>query len=547
MNRALLTFILVFSGFCARSQDALTAFTNRADQILRARWGFGVNEIPIYCSTNPLTRYNGGIHNCLQKAVDAYDATNHTAGDFDFPSVFRPQFAITTNNNCVTAIISNWVEVTTDYPAMMSRPFKTANDPTLAADDNVRGVGLVIGFKPQVPILSQFTYANTFNILRKLRFVRTQPHTRPYTTNQMYLIGLSNTFAACAFNLSTQALPRAVKMYLTNRATIILTNELGAGITNSFTNGNTQTVASNQWSPNVYSGTNMFRVLKAYHTNTLAPSVYSEQDKQFVTPSVDKWEFTPGLPVHSWFVNVEDQVVYALVDAASGRILDFVNFVNFGAEQNATTRLQQLSGPFPPVWETNGADSTLTSPPSIGLLKQIEVVTNAIYTPDYNPQPGSAALFTAFLNGTDFSDVIELECPYQPTATVQPIARWWVATDLDCTNILSPEDHFTIDQMPMGTFTYLYAPIASSSPFDPLANHGGYLPGMSIVQFSVDSENTTFQFKSYTEGQYGIWSSPDLINWSFVGLATKLTNYTYTLTTPLDTNAGTLFYEARKQ
>lgn len=147
-----------------RGQNALSAFTNRADQLLLHNYGFGVNQIPIYCSTNPLVRYNGAIHYLLQQAANAYDQTNHTDGDFDFPSAFRPQFSVTSDDQCFTATISNWVEVTTDYAAITARPFKSPNDPSLSTDDNVWGIGLVVGAKPAVPTFTEFSCQNATSV-----------------------------------------------------------------------------------------------------------------------------------------------------------------------------------------------------------------------------------------------------------------------------------------------------------------------------------------------------------------------------------------------
>jgi len=545
MNRAFVIVLLACAALCARGQDALNAFTNRADQLLRPKWGFGVNEIPIFCSTNPLVRYNGGVHYLLQQAVNAYDQTNHTDGDFDFPSVFRPQFGVVSNDLCVTALITNWVEVTDDYGDIMARPFKTANDSTLATEDNVWGIGLIIGFKPAVPIFNEFSYANTFNVFRKLEFTRTQPATRPVSTNQMYVLSLSNVFGWSALNTWTQALPRDVTMYLTNSAAITFVNELGNGVTNSFTNGTTRLILSNQWARYFYGHTNMYEVF----TNSVIPlptSAYIERTGGFGPFDNAHFELNAGLPVHSWFVNITNQLVYALIDNSSGRILDFVNYDRFGTSLDVMQILESLPLSYPSPWLTNGADSSRWSDPSDGVRNQIAIATNSMPFTNYMPQPGESAYFAAFLNGTDGTSSLAASCPYQPSATVQQTARWWVASPFPYGfSINSPGDHFTIDEMAAMTGWQVLIPIANSASLNPLQNPGDW-PPIQITQFASDSTNLTLQFSANTDGQYGVWSSSDLVNWGFAGVAAKLTNNVYGFSAPVNGDATNLYFQARK-
>ncbi len=536
MNRAFVIVLVACAALCARGQDALNAFTNRADQLLRPKWGFGVNEIPVFCSTNPLVRYNGGVHYLLQQAVNAYDQTNHTDGDFDFPSVFRPQFGVVSNELCVTALITNWVEVTTNYAEIIARPFKAASDPTLSADDNVRGIGLIVGFKPAVPTLDQVTYANIFNITRKLMFTRPNSLTPP-KTNQMYILGLSNAFAVTALNRTTQTFPRDVTMYFTNSGTIIFTNEVGIGVTNSFTTGNTLVILSNRWPGYQSFGTNKYKVL-SNGTNTLPFFAYNERNRQFVAPDNTNWELNVGLPVHSWMVQATNRFIYALLDNSSGRILDFVNFANLGMSVEMVTNLANLPMLTTNVgspWLTNDADSSVSSPASAGVLNQIAVVTNYISAPGYVPTGGSGSVLTAFLQG-GATNINTLECPYQPSATLQQIARWWAAT---------PGDHFTSDEMDAKAGMATSQPMQDSTTLDPYSGAGTVSP-IKILQFAADPNKITLQFNAYTDGPYGIWSSSNLVNWTFVGLAANLTNNVYGVSAPVNGNCTNLYFQARK-
>lgn len=563
INRIFLTVFLVSGAMLARGQDALSAFTNRADQLLRHSYGFGVNEIPIYCSTNPLVRYNGAIHYLLQQAVNDYDQTNHTDGDFDFPSVFRPQFSLATNDQSVRATISNWVEVTNEYAAITARPFKAANDPTLSIDDNVWGIGLIVGAKPAVPNFNEFSYQNAFNISRKLLFYRTDPDTRPYATNQFYEFSLSNIFGCSSVNTWTQALPRDVTLYFTNLAVVSLTNELSGGITNSFTNGGTQIVLSNGWR----TGPVRFSY-KTFANSALALplSTYLEHSNQFVLSTNFGPEFVPGFPVHSWVVSTTNQFLYALVDNESGRILDFVCTGPFGSSRDLTQAL--LSDPplstslFNLLWATNGADTSLFSPPSDGVLNQIQIGMGTIAVPAsvwiQVPTSSIAAeisQFVARLNGTDIGDTVNtFECPFVASTSLYDAQSWWTDSfppyfDFDTGMlIVAPAYRCTIDEMGHtgpGAVEKAMPNGSGSSSFNPIGHTAGTQP-IQITNFTVTSNQITLYFQTGDDKQYGIWSSNDLINWTFLGVAEQLENFRYTFVTPLSVASTASYFQARK-
>lgn len=129
-----LVFLMLF-GLAAPvgAQPALEFFTNQANALLQAQFGFGLTNIPLYSMTNPSNGYSAAIHYMLQAAANDYDATNLSSV---FPSVFRPQFAWQSNGLWIVG----YTNVVADFDAQLARGFKQINDPSIGLNDNVWGV-----------------------------------------------------------------------------------------------------------------------------------------------------------------------------------------------------------------------------------------------------------------------------------------------------------------------------------------------------------------------------------------------------------------------
>ena len=195
IKRILWHFVLfVFLAASARGQTALEFFTNQANGLLQAQFGFGVTNIPVYCATNPAIGYGGDIHYQLQSAADEYDATTPAT---NLPSVFRPLFSWRSG----TLFIVGYACVTNDFYAQTGSGFKEITNPTITTNDNVWGIPWVIGAKGQIPAFNEYCYASEVAVDRDLVFVRFpsgipgQYSTRPPEyTNQFYIMSISNAF-----------------------------------------------------------------------------------------------------------------------------------------------------------------------------------------------------------------------------------------------------------------------------------------------------------------------------------------------------------------
>jgi hypothetical protein len=57
--------VMVFLTLRLSGQTSLEYFTNQANALLQPAFGFGVTNIPVYCTTNPAIAYSSGVHYLL--------------------------------------------------------------------------------------------------------------------------------------------------------------------------------------------------------------------------------------------------------------------------------------------------------------------------------------------------------------------------------------------------------------------------------------------------------------------------------------------------
>jgi hypothetical protein len=189
-------------------------------------------------------------------------------------------------------------------------------------------------------------------------------------------------------------------------------------------------------------------------------------------------------------------------------------------------------------WQVDGADSSRFSPLSRGASNQIEVALGNIPKSDYSPIPGTTALLTAFLGGTDGSSALIMDCPYVAVRTIWQTPAWWAP---------SANDHYTIDEM-NDPWTTFIGEGQFSYKYDPRTNVGSY-PPPKIFSFTANASNYAFTFVGDIGQRYGVWCSSDLVHWFFAGDTTPTsptTGRSYTFTAPFDSNTPTRFFQVRK-
>lgn len=224
-------------------------FTNVASRLLSSQLDVNLNHIQIY----PTNQYTPAVHRLLQVTANIYDATTTNY----YPSVFRPLFWKTNElNNSGVAQTNIYIigyqyvqePLTTNGPAIFILPTE-ACDPGIPfglSSNNIYGIPWVIGVKKGLPNFNAFELDNTFFIERKLQFNRnssapssgTFPYGRIYTTNQMYIMGISNTFGIEDWNSYAENYTNPVIVVAQDVLSVGLTNDAPFSVINTiFTNG----------------------------------------------------------------------------------------------------------------------------------------------------------------------------------------------------------------------------------------------------------------------------------------------------------------------
>jgi hypothetical protein len=506
----------------------LAFFTNAADLLLRSQefyagvsyssgvtnYGFmhfGITNIPIYNATNSDIRYNAQIHRMLQLAANIYDATINTnvEGAKDgpqygtnlvyYPHIYRPLFRAFGNGNNFTVTIIGYTNVNVTsadwFTQLHAHPFKFITDHSLATDlnngrdDNIWGVPWVVATVKGLPSFNQFSFVNSFDLTRRLNFLRKTTNTPPEYMSQSYEATVSHLFGLQLWNPYSNTFPRTISYGLSNFATVSIVNTNGGTwFTNTFVTNvllspldfpsSTNFITLGKWEG--FNGSKGgFRVPLLTNAISLSDSVYYENLGAFLPANVNppfsannnkqaRFPNGPGLPVHSWVLNVTNYVIfYMYMDDSSGhRLVDFVNLGPFGTSMPIIpTLVNGVSGGnggggFPVggggtgpdtstvVWDTTGANDTPNSPISEGVIAQINIGRGRAQAADWpggSPippgQPGNYWSeqingFNAVLNGG--GQGLSVQDPLVPTAILVQ-ASSWQAND--------PLVHYTVDDL----------------------------------------------------------------------------------------------------
>ncbi len=282
------------------ASDPLVFFQTVADKLLRATFPFGVTNIPV-CS-NGVYVYTPAVQRLLQFSANLYDANNTNF----FPVVFRPLFAKDAANNI---FVTGYLQVTnisgtsdlqlsppyevTQLSAFATTPIADANGPV-----NVYGVPWIIGAKKNLPGFEQFYLLNQAQVTRKMQVSRTSVNvaTATYSTNQMYVVGISNNLGISFWNSYSNPYPRPLTVYASDTILLALANgdnslQRQMSFTYSATIPNWPGSQWNSAVPNPLPSSASFLILN-WTTNFLPESVY-----RFSTASWDP----VGSPTSSQF------------------------------------------------------------------------------------------------------------------------------------------------------------------------------------------------------------------------------------------------------
>jgi len=371
----------------------LTFFTNAADRLLKAQFGFGVDHIPVY--TNSTFVYTPAVHRCLQIAANMAEvsATNGTlvANSFAMPNVFQP-LVLRTNNNEV--YIVGYREVGqvaapsgSGGPPELNAPLSLADSNAIAtltttpSIRNIYGVPWVIGARKGLPNFNEFALQSTFQITRKLQM--SKPNFTSYgsragwQTNLMFVIGVSNAVGVEVWNPYLANFNRNVDIYVDSDVFITLTNNSGFRSSLNYTFPKTATLIAGQWTgwKGIVGGSS-FQVPLRTNMIFLPDSVYRFQTKSFLAnqnlpfESPNQW---PGgvWPLPEWGLSVTNRLRVIMRDRDSQRILDYVQLDNLNGNRDLG---QEIKDPdkaigFNGQWATNRLAGSLPQ----GIYNQIDV------------------------------------------------------------------------------------------------------------------------------------------------------------------------------
>ena len=458
--------------------------------------GLGVTNLPYFGQTNQIPMlsitnipvmvgsnfvYSPAVHRLLQLAANLYDATTNINNNL--PHVFRPVFERVNNNgdiHIVGYLPVTFVSGTTDpqlappydVTQLSAVPLNTPilnRPPNPPVPVNVYGVPWIIGAKKDLPGFNQFHMINSVTVTRKLQVSRTttDPVTAIYTTNQMYVIGISNSVGISFWNSYSNAYVAhnggQLTIYASDVVYMTLTNNANNG-TYSWS-GQTNLTINNlplgvgyttpAWPGSHWSGTppNATPRANSFFTNNwgfnfIVPSVYRFNSATFVpadTLTGSSFETTvpPLRQLPPFGLAVTNYLQAFVLDG--NNVIDYVQLRDPVSIGNLNPVL--ATEPYPPInnqdlydnWFTNYYVPNNAASPPRGVMNQLWVSghpgsapavggqwsTTATVIPGDTTPPAEAAFFNGFFTPTFQyagqtyrNDQPAVQAPYTPTRTI---------------------------------------------------------------------------------------------------------------------------------
>src|ERR1039458_7144815 len=450
--------------------------------------GLGVTNLPYFGQTNQIPMlsitnipvmvgsnfvYTPAVHRLLQLAANLYDAT--TNGNHNLPHVFRPVFGRDAAGNIF--IVSYMVVTTVSGPTdvQFAPPYDVPvlslpNRPTVPIVNpngslvNVYGVPWIIGAKKDLPGFNQFHMINSVTVTRKLQISRTttDPVTAIYTTNQMYVIGISNSVGISFWNSYTTNYPRPLTLYAQDLFYMTLTNDVNVwtGFTNLTINnlpvGVGWTIPAwpgSQWAASKIAPPKALPRANSFFTNNWGFN--------FIVPSVYRFNSATFVPVDSLTISTFETTApplrqlppfgLAITNYLQAFVLDGNNVIDYVQLRDPISQgnLNQVlaTEPYPPInnqdlydnWFTNYYVPNNAASPPRGVMNQLWVSghpgsapavggqwsTTATVIPGDTTPPAEAAFFNGFFTPTFQyagqtyrNDQPAVQAPYTPTRTI---------------------------------------------------------------------------------------------------------------------------------
>jgi hypothetical protein len=393
-------------------------FTNTANMLLtNAGYTLSLTNLQVY----PTNFYTPSIHRLLQVAANIYDASTNrafAAGQTNtfFPTVFRPIFRryAAATNVVITIVgyreVQNAEMASRLAPAMIDpteRGAPIASIPTYGtpfasvavpgAEKNepmIAGIPLIIGAKKGFPNFNELSMETQIYVSRLLEFRRKVNDGPVTSTNQMYVVGISNLFGLEAWNSYAAAYPRNIQLVTSVSMEAVMTNELGLTLpiySNRQVFGMTTNILAPNWRGFISPNSAQYSMVLPFGNNAtfrhLTNSTYKPFPPWFF-PQTHVFDDNRGFYIPHWWLNLKTRLQFILVDtsATPNRIIDYVNLRNQERTVDITYELaRNNTGPVNPgdyktpsnQWLTNRVGgSTLDRAPTLGVINQIQIGLN---------------------------------------------------------------------------------------------------------------------------------------------------------------------------
>jgi hypothetical protein len=420
--------------------------------------------------------YSSAVNRLLQLAANIYDATTNRYYDSTLtplPTVFQPLFTKVADvfNATTNVYITSFVEVVnTNFLSNTNFMLTSSTVGNLQSNYLVFGVPLIIGAKKGFPNFNEFALQSAFQLTRKLEFTRANSNSpsSSYQLNQMFNLSISNQIGVECWNSYLGNYTRPVDIYANDYLSVTLTNDENFGTnlawylsghipinlfdpTNKFWPGYNLTgnPLAAPYSFQIPLNTDLTVVTNStYHFNVVGGMLAGPP--YLVTPPATNYETNVVIngskyPQPHWLLATTNNLQVFMVDAASGRIIDYVQLSGPNSFRDLTSEITNNEDSYPytginGLWEM-GRDNQGVP---IGINNQIGV-SLGIYTSgsDWDTTDpiqiereidGFRVFYqlspTFFPNGNYGIDATTNahQIPYTPTATaVQHIS--WQAND----------------------------------------------------------------------------------------------------------------------
>jgi hypothetical protein len=417
-------------------------FLQVAGDRLLAEYGYAIDantrlsvtNLPVYkvVGSRVTNYYTPDVHRILQMTLNIYDAMTNSY----YPTVLKPRLAnvngdvvivgydeMLNSGNITNAI--NWIDL---------------NDPAQRANPQTKfayGVPVLIGAKKGFPNFNEAAFQNDVQFERKLQVVKTQSQpaqaggqgtVRLTRTNQIFFIGVSNSFAMEAWNSYSNAYPGRLLVYSAVDTTVCITNDDGMApwITNS-------TVASGMLvqPPNVWQG-GQFKIpdptrTSGLWTNQVALDYKVYFNKGFYPSNEVQWS-EAKYPAVQWGVSTTNHIRFFIVDRDADRIIDAVGLAPLGLSTNMTQAVTN-DARYAVFWDTTQAGNVTTGVRDQLLVSQgkyLAVPRFRLAEWDrwgyFDQRAGGVSGFTNFLSAVTPSNI--MVAPFTPQVKAYRRVMW---------------------------------------------------------------------------------------------------------------------------